>query len=151
MPHFGRSAERRQAWIAGGEGSAILNLPTAATLDGNFTNKGLPSGVLGKIGVTVSPVNPNRVWAMVEAKDGGLFARTTAGENWQLRQNEPRILQRPWYYHRVYADTENPDTVYVLNVRVSQIDRRRAHIHDYRRAALGQSRSLDRTRTIISE
>ncbi len=102
---------------SGGEGSAIYK-----STDGGDTwtdiskNKGLPAGVLGKIGITVSAVNPNRLWAMVEAKQGGLYRSDDAGENWQIVSNNPQIMQRPWYYFRVYADTQSVDTVYVLNV-----------------------------------
>lgn len=103
--------------ISGGEGSAIYK-----STDGGDTwtdiskNRGLPSGVLGKIGVSVSPVNSNRVFAMVEAKDGGLYRSDDGGDNWTRVSDSPAIRQRPWYYTRVYADTQNPDTVYVLNV-----------------------------------
>lgn len=103
--------------ISGGEGSSIYK-----STDGGDTwtdiskNKGLPSGVLGKIGITVSPVNPNRLWAMVEAKQGGLYRSDDAGETWALVSNNPQIMQRPWYYFRVYADTQNADTVYITNV-----------------------------------
>jgi photosystem II stability/assembly factor-like uncharacterized protein len=77
---------------------------------------GLPRGVVGKIGVTVSPANPERVWAIVEADDGGVFRSDNAGRTW-ARVNESRNLrQRAWYYTRIYADTQNPETVYVLNV-----------------------------------
>ncbi|CAN5345544.1 hypothetical protein BH20ACI1_BH20ACI1_25120 [soil metagenome] len=79
-------------------------------------NKGLPSGVLGKINIAVSPVNANRLWAMVEAKEGGLFRSDDGGENWSKVSDNPNIRQRPWYFNRVYADTENENTVYVLNV-----------------------------------
>ncbi len=111
---------KRTPWSleSGGAGSSIYK-----STDGgdNWTeisrNRGLPSGVLGKIGITVSPVNTNRVWAMVEAKDGGLFRSDNAGETWQRVSNDPRTMQRPWYYYRVYADTQNVDTVYVLNVQ----------------------------------
>ncbi len=102
---------------SGGEGSAIYK-----STDGGDTwtdiskNKGLPSGVLGKIGITVSPVNPNRLWAMVEAKQGGLYRSDDGGENWQMTSNNPNLTQRPWYYFRVYADSQSVDTVYVLNV-----------------------------------
>ncbi len=110
---------KRTPWgfESGGAGSSIYK-----TVDGGDTwteisrNKGLPSGVLGKIGLTVSPVNTNRIWAIIEAKEGGLYRSDDAGENWQRVSNNPQILQRPWYYHRVYADTQNADTVYVLNV-----------------------------------
>jgi photosystem II stability/assembly factor-like uncharacterized protein len=102
---------------SGGEGSGIFK-----STDGGDSwteisrNKGLPAGVLGKIGITVSPVNTNRLWAMVEAKQGGLFRSDDGGENWQKVSDNPQIMQRPWYYFRVYADTQNADTVYVLNV-----------------------------------
>jgi photosystem II stability/assembly factor-like uncharacterized protein len=111
---------KRTPWslISGGEGSSIYK-----STDGGDTwteisrNRGLPSGVLGKIGITVSPVNTNRVWAMIEAKDGGLYRSDDAGDTWQRVSNDPRTMQRPWYYYRVYADTQNADTVYVLNVQ----------------------------------
>jgi photosystem II stability/assembly factor-like uncharacterized protein len=111
---------KRTPWtlISGGEGSSIYK-----STDGGDTwtdisrNRGLPSGVLGKIGITVSPVDTNRLWAMVEAKDGGLYRSDNAGETWQRVSNDPRTMQRPWYYYRVYADTQNADTVYVLNVQ----------------------------------
>lgn len=103
--------------ISGGEGSAVYR-----SEDGGDTwtdiskNRGMPAGVLGKIGISVSPVNPNRVFAMVEAKEGGLFRSDDGGESWQRVSDSPAIRQRPWYYHRVYADTQNADVVYVLNV-----------------------------------
>lgn len=103
--------------ISGGEGSSLYK-----STDGGDTwtdiskNRGMPSGVLGKIGVSVSAVNPNRVFAMIEAKDGGLYRSDDAGDTWQRVSDSPAIRQRPWYYTRVYADTQNADIVYVLNV-----------------------------------
>ena len=103
--------------ISGGEGSSVYK-----STDGGDTwadiskNRGMPAGVLGKIGVSVSAVNPNRVFAMIEAKDGGLYRSDDAGETWQRVSDNANIRQRPWYYTRVYADTQNADTVYVLNV-----------------------------------
>jgi len=110
---------KRMPWgfDSGGAGSSLYK-----STDGGDTwteiksNKGLPSGNWGKIGVTVSPVNPNRIWAIIEAKDGGLYRSDDAGENWQRVSDSPQIRQRPWYYTRVYADTQNDDIVYVLNV-----------------------------------
>ncbi|MCA1619341.1 MAG: glycosyl hydrolase [Acidobacteria bacterium] len=79
-------------------------------------NAGLPRGMVGKIGVTVSGAAPERVWAIVEAEDGGVFRSDNGGGSW-TRVNESRSLrQRAWYYTRIYADPLNPETVYVLNV-----------------------------------
>ena len=103
---------------SGGDGSGLFKSTDGGDTWTEITrNKGLPAGVLGKIGVAVSPVNTNRVWAIVEAKDGGLYRSDDAGETWQRTSENANIRQRPWYYNRVYADTENIDTVYIMNVQ----------------------------------
>ncbi len=110
---------KRTPWSleSGGAGSSMYKSTDGGdTWTEIKTNRGLPAGVWGKIGVTVSPVNPNRVWAMIEAKDGGLYRSDDGGENWIRTSDSPQIRQRPWYYTRVYADTQNADMVYVLNV-----------------------------------
>ncbi len=79
-------------------------------------NPGGPKGEnIGKIGVTVSPLNPERVWAIIEAEDGGVFRSDNGGKNWTKINEARNLRQRAWYYSRIYADTQNADTVYVLN------------------------------------
>ncbi len=101
---------------SGGPGSGIFK-----STDGGDTwveisrRQGLPRGVLGKIGVTVSPAQPGRVWAIVEAEDGGVFRSDDGGETWQKLNDDRRLRQRAWYYSRIYADPVDPHTVYVLN------------------------------------
>jgi photosystem II stability/assembly factor-like uncharacterized protein len=76
---------------------------------------GLPKGVIGRVGLAVSPANPERVWALVEAEDGGVFRSDNGGRTW-TKTNEQRMLrQRAWYYTRIYADPKNADAMYVLN------------------------------------
>ncbi len=78
-------------------------------------NPGLPTGILGKIGVAVSPAQAGRVWACIEAEDGAVFRSDDYGESW-IRLSEQSLLRtRPWYYMHVTADTQDPDTVYIQN------------------------------------
>ena len=101
---------------SGGPGSKLFK-----TTDGGVSwteltrNPGLPEGTIGKIGVAVSPVDANRVWAIVEAEEGGIFRSDDAGATWMLLSGDRRFRQRAWYYTRIYADTKDLNTVYVLN------------------------------------
>jgi photosystem II stability/assembly factor-like uncharacterized protein len=81
-------------------------------------NPGLPKTMLGKIGLSVSGADSNRVYAQIEAEDGGFFLSDDAGATWK-RINERRDLrQRAFYYSRVFADPKVKDTVWVLNVNI---------------------------------
>ena len=101
---------------SGGPGSGLFK-----SVDGgdNWTeitrNPGLPKGIIGKIGVSVSGADSNRVWAIVEAEDGGIFRSDDAGATWTLVNDERRFRQRAFYYTRIYADPKERDRFYVLN------------------------------------
>ncbi|KPK80971.1 MAG: glycosyl hydrolase, partial [Gemmatimonas sp. SM23_52] len=111
---------RRMPWgmESGGPGSGFFK-----STDGGDSwteisrNKGLPTGTLGKIGIAVSPVNSERVWAIVEAQDGGVFRTDDGGETWAKVNDERSLRQRAWYYTHIYADPQNENAVYVLNVQ----------------------------------
>lgn len=106
---------QRLPWFirSGGEGSGIYKT-TDAGKTWKKMGKGLPA-TMGKLGVSVSRANSDRVYAIVEAEKGGLYRSDNAGESWQL-MNSTRIIQtRSWYYMHVFADVENEDLVYVLN------------------------------------
>jgi photosystem II stability/assembly factor-like uncharacterized protein len=77
---------------------------------------GLPAGIDGKIGISISAVDPSRVFALIENENGGLFRSDDAGATWTLVNNERRFRQRAFYYTHVYADTKNKDLVYIQNV-----------------------------------
>jgi photosystem II stability/assembly factor-like uncharacterized protein len=112
---------RRFPWTfeSGGPGSGIFK-----SIDGGETwreitrSPGLPdSGVVGKVGLAVSPVNPDRVWAIVEHERGGVFRSDDGGASWQRLNEDRRLRQRAWYYTHIIADPEDEETVYVLNVQ----------------------------------
>ena len=103
---------------SGGEGSILWK----STDRGNSWekisgNEGFAKGILGIIGVTVSPVNSNRVWAIVENKEsGGVYRSDDGGETWSHVNDSRALRQRAWYYSKIYADTEDINKVYVMNV-----------------------------------
>jgi len=108
---------RRQPWVftSGGPGSGLYK-----STDGGLTWKqlqghGLPEGNLGRIGISVSGADSNRVYALIEANKGGLFRSEDAGATWTLVNDDERYRQRAWYFTHVFADPKNADTVYVLN------------------------------------
>jgi photosystem II stability/assembly factor-like uncharacterized protein len=104
---------------SGGDGSALWkSIDSGETWKEVSTNKGFPKDTLGIIGVTVSPVNNQRVWAIVENKEkGGLYRSEDGGDTWKQINSERKLRQRAWYYTRIYADTKDVNVVYVLNVR----------------------------------
>jgi len=103
---------------SGGEGSALWK-----SIDGGdswiniSTNDGLPGGIWGISGVAVSPVNSDIVYALIENKKGGIYKSFDAGKTWKLINSERKLRQRAWYYTRLYADTQDENILYVLNVR----------------------------------
>ena len=104
---------------SGGDGSALWkSTDSGETWSEISKNEGFPKDTLGIIGVTVSPKNSERVWAIVENKaKGGLYRSDDGGKKWTRINEERKLRQRAWYYTRLYADTEDEDVVYVLNVR----------------------------------
>ncbi|MEM9858580.1 MAG: glycosyl hydrolase [Bacteroidota bacterium] len=103
---------------SGGEGSAIWKSTDGGDNWTNISkNEGLPGGIWGISGITVSPVNSNRVWTIIENKDGGVYRSDDAGKTWKKLNSSRSLRQRAWYYTRIYADTQDEDRVYVMNVR----------------------------------
>jgi len=108
----------RKPWTleSGGPGSGIFKSTDGGDNWSEITrNPGLPRGTIGIVGITVSPANPDRVWAIVEAEDGGVFRSDNGGRTWTRTNEQRNLRQRAWYYTRIYADPKNADTVYVLN------------------------------------
>jgi photosystem II stability/assembly factor-like uncharacterized protein len=101
---------------SGGPGSGLFKSTDGGETWTEITrNPGLPSGLVGKIGVAVSGANSNRVYALVENDNGGLFRSDDAGATWALINDRRAIRQRAFYYTHVFADPKNADVVYLQN------------------------------------
>lgn len=101
---------------SGGPGSGFFKSTDGGDTWLELTRKpGLPDGVVGRIGLAVSPADSNRVWALVENEHGGLFRSDDGGATWTKTNDERRLRQRAFYYTHVYADPKNRDVVYVMN------------------------------------
>ncbi|MGV3618767.1 MAG: WD40/YVTN/BNR-like repeat-containing protein [Fimbriimonas sp.] len=102
---------------SGGDGSRIFKSTDGGTTWRDISRSpGLPGGVLGKIGLTISPVDPKRYYALIEAHEGGLFRSDDAGATWTKVNDDRNWRQRAWYYTHVHADPKDRDGVYLLNV-----------------------------------
>ncbi|HME26531.1 MAG TPA: glycosyl hydrolase [Acetobacteraceae bacterium] len=114
---------RRSFWhlASGGPGSGLFR-----STDGGDTWEeisrapGLPDGPLGKLGVSVTPARSGRVWALIEAigDKTGLYRSDDYGALWIKVSSNRDLMHRPWYYTHVFADTCDPETVYVANLQM---------------------------------
>jgi photosystem II stability/assembly factor-like uncharacterized protein len=103
---------------SGGEGSGIWkSIDGGDNWESLSENEGLPEAPTGIAGIAVSPSNPDNLYAIVEAAEGGVFRSTDAGETWKQVNRERKLRQRAWYYSRINADPADEEVVYVLNVR----------------------------------
>ncbi|MEJ2184407.1 MAG: glycosyl hydrolase [Gemmatimonadota bacterium] len=100
----------------GGPGSKLFKTTDGGDHWTELTkNPGMPAPPIGKIGITVSPADPHRLYAIVEANEGGVFRSDDGGATWKRTNDERKIRQRSFYYSRIYADPKDPDVVYALN------------------------------------
>ena len=108
----------RVSWqmSSGGPGSGLFKSTDGGDTWTEITrNKGLPQGVDGRIGVTVSGADSKRVYAIVENENGGVFSSDDAGASWAKVSEDRRLRQRAFYYTHIFADPKNRDALYVLN------------------------------------
>ncbi len=111
----------RRAWKmwGGGPFSGIYKSTDGGDTWTELTkNPGMPEGPIGKIGMAVSPADANRVWAIVEASEGGVFRSDDGGKSWERTNDDRKIRQRHFYYSRIVADPWDRETVYALNTRL---------------------------------
>lgn len=102
---------------SGGPGSGLFKTSDSGdTWVELSNNKGFPGGIKGRIGVSVSPAMPDRVWAIIEAEEGGIFRSDDGGATWARLNDTREPRQRPFYFSHIFADPVDPETVYTANL-----------------------------------
>ena len=102
---------------SGGDGSSMWqSKDSGETWEEIKDHEGLPKGVWGISGVAISHFDSDRMWAIIENENGGVFRSNDGGKEWKKVNDNRSLRQRAWYYSRIYSDTEDPETVYVVNV-----------------------------------
>lgn len=102
-------------WGGGGDSGLYKSTDGGDSWEELTENPGMAEAPVGKIGITVSPVDSDRLWAIVESAEGGVFRSDDAGATWTRTNSERKLRQRAFYYSRIYADPKDVDTVYALN------------------------------------
>ncbi len=108
----------RTPWTmsSGGPGSGLYRSTDGGDTWERLTGNGLPDGIMGRIGVAVSPADPEVVYTIIENKNGGVFRSDNGGDTWRKVNSDSNLRQRAWYYTHLYADPVNVDKIYCLNV-----------------------------------
>ncbi len=102
---------------SGGAGSSLWkSIDEGETWVNISNNIGLPKGIWGIAGISISPKNSDIVYALIENENGGIYKSTDGGINWKLVNSDRALRQRAWYYTRIYADSQDENVVYVVNV-----------------------------------
>lgn len=115
------TAERKPWTFIDGSESGGVYKSTDGGDSWQQVHHGLPGGVNGRIGLAISPVNPKRVWVFIENKEetkGGLYRSDDSGASFRRINRDHELRQRAWYYSRIFADPQDENTLYLLNVRM---------------------------------
>jgi photosystem II stability/assembly factor-like uncharacterized protein len=105
---------RRRPWelTSGGPGSGLYQSRDGGDSWKQLKGNGLPDGIWGRIDVGVAPSDSRRVYALIEAENGGLFRSDDGGEKWTLVNPHHYLRLRPWYFSTLTIDPANADVIW---------------------------------------
>ncbi|MBV8066634.1 MAG: hypothetical protein JO113_01555, partial [Candidatus Eremiobacteraeota bacterium] len=111
---------QRRPWtfVSGGAEDGIYKSTDGGATWTKLEGHGLPASPMGRIGLAVAPSDGNRVYAVIESKDGVLWRSDDGGGNWQIVSNDSQVDARPFYFSHVEVDPKNPNRVYALSFEV---------------------------------
>ncbi len=112
---------RRQPWTftSGGDDDGLYKSTDGGKTWAKLTGHGLPTDTVGRIGLAVAPSDGNRVYALIESKQGILWRSTDGGNSWEMTSNNTLVDQRPFYFTHIAVDPKNPDRVYAVSEMTS--------------------------------
>lgn len=113
------TAERKPWTIIDGSDEGGLWKSTDGGLTWKKLKNGLPEGVVGRIGISISPANSKKIYVVQEALDekkGGVYRSDDGGKSFKRINRNHSLRQRAWYYNRIIADPQDENTVYLTNV-----------------------------------
>lgn len=113
---------QRRPWTfsSGGERDGLYRSTDGGRTWKRLTGGGLPAGITGRIGLAVAPSDPNRIYALIEAKHGILWRSNDGGNTWTLMSSNTLVDQRPFYFSHIDVDPSNPDHVYTASTALAE-------------------------------
>ncbi len=113
---------QRRPWTfrSGGRKDGLYRSADGGRTWSRLTGHGLPTGITGRIGLAVAPSDPNRVYALIESKQGILWRSDDNGETWTLVSSNTLVDQRPFYFSHIAVDPRNPDHVFTASTELAQ-------------------------------
>lgn len=113
---------RRQPWTftSGGPDDGLYKSTDGGATWAKLAGHGLPTGLIGRIGVAVAPSDSSRVYALIQSKEGFLFRSSDSGATWSMVSNDTLVDQRPFYFDHVAVDPKDKDHVYAVALFAAQ-------------------------------
>ena len=113
---------QRRPWtfVSGGDTDGLYKSTDGGNTWKRLTGNGLPTDTTGRIGLAIAPSNGNRVYALIESKQGILWRSDDGGDHWTMVSKNTLVDQRPFYFTHIAVDPKNPDIVYGVSEALSK-------------------------------